>query len=296
MTIHAILSTLAVLFLSGTVLGGILHAEAAPRLIEVIAHRGASADAPENTLAAIHEGWRQGAEAVEFDVWMTTDNRVVLMHDEKLERTTGAPGLVWQKTWSELKELDAGGWKGAQWTGERVPLLEQALATIPAGKRALVEIKHGVEIVPHIVPLIRDSGKEPSQIAIISFSQDVCAAMKRELPDHQVLRLSGFRQNEETGEYSPTIESLIEQARAANLDGLNLSWKGPHDASTVEKIWEAGLSFSVWTVNTPETAKAMADLGAQAITTDHPGAIREWVPGLGGDGVGSPEPGIAGGQ
>jgi glycerophosphoryl diester phosphodiesterase len=245
--------------------------------IEIVGHRGASAQAPENTLASIREGWKQGADAVEIDVWLTADKRVVLMHDQELKRTTGAPGLITQSTWAELRELDAGSWKGAIWAGEPLPLLEQALKTIPADKRMFVEIKSGVEIVPHVVPIIRDSGKAPSQIVIISFSQDVCAAMKAELPEHVVLRLAGFKQNEETGEFTPTIESLIEQAKAANLDGLNLSWKGPHTPESARLIKDAGLSFSIWTVNTPETAQEMAKLGAQTITTDHPGAIRGWL-------------------
>jgi glycerophosphoryl diester phosphodiesterase len=245
--------------------------------VEIVAHRGASADAPENTLAALREGWRQGADAVEFDVWMTADHRVVLMHDEKLERTTGAPGLVTTSTWAELRALEAGSWKGPQWAGEPIPLLEQALETIPEGKRVYVEIKHGPEIVPHIAPIVRASNQTPEQIVFISFSQAVCEALKRALPDHEVLRLSGFKQDEDNGSYSPTIDSLIEEAAAAGLEGLDLSWKGPHDAESVQRIKDAGLFFAVWTVNTPEAAQSMAALGAQSITTDHPGKIREWL-------------------
>jgi glycerophosphoryl diester phosphodiesterase len=272
MTLHALLA----LILLGLSVGTLL-AQTDPTRVEVVAHRGASADAPENTLAALKEGWRQGADAVELDVWLTADHRVVLMHDEKLERTTGAPGLVTTSTWSELRGLDAGSWKGPQWAGEPIPLLEQALETIPDGKRAFVEIKHGVEIVPHIAPLILASGKAPEQIVFISFSQPVCEAIKRELPAYEVLRLSGFKQDEDNGSYSPTIDSLIEQAKAAKLEGLDLSWKGPHDAESIQRIKDAGLFFAVWTVNTPETAQEMAKLGAQSITTDHPGKIREWL-------------------
>ncbi len=272
MTLQA---SLSLVFLALSV--GALLAQAPSPPVEIVAHRGASADAPENTLAAIREGWRQGADAVEFDVWLTADHRVVLMHDEKLERTTGAPGLVTTSTWAQLRELDAGSWKGPQWAGEPIPLLEQALKTIPEGKRAFVEIKHGPEIVPHIAPLIQASGKAPRQIVFISFDRNVCEALKRELPAHEVLRLSGFKQDEANGSYSPTIDSLIGQAKAAGLEGLDLSWRGPHDAESVQRIKDAGLFFAVWTVNTPEDAQSMAALGAQSITTDHPGNAREWV-------------------
>lgn len=278
MTLQTLFTLMVILCMMAAVAPG--QVVAPDQIVEIVAHRGASADAPENTLAAIREGWLQGADAVEFDVWLTADNRVVLMHDEKLERTTGAPGTVTQATWAELRELDAGSWKGAIWAGEPIPLLEHVLKTIPEGKRAFVEIKHGVAIVPHIVPIIRDSGKKPEQIVIISFSQDVCAAIKRELPEYKVLRLSGFRQDEDSGAYSPTIDSLIGQARADNLDGLDLSWRGPHDAASGQRIKDADLFFAAWTVNTEENLKAMLEVGAESITTDHPGTLRQWLAGM----------------
>ncbi len=83
------------------------HAEA----VEIIAHRGASHDAPENTLAAVNLGWKRNADAVEVDVYLSKDNRIVAIHDKNTKRTTGHDGLVKEMTWSELQKLDAGNWK-----------------------------------------------------------------------------------------------------------------------------------------------------------------------------------------
>ena len=93
----------------------------------VIGHRGAAAAAPENTLASLRKAKELGASWVEFDVKLTRDGVPILMHDERLERTTNGRGEVAQATLAELQELDAGGWFGPAFRGERVPTFEAAL-------------------------------------------------------------------------------------------------------------------------------------------------------------------------
>jgi glycerophosphoryl diester phosphodiesterase len=116
----------------------------------VIAHRGASGECPENTLAAFQRAMDLGADMLECDVQCSRDGTVVVMHDARVDRTTNGHGWVRCLTWRELKQLDAGGWFGAAFRGERVPTLEELLA-LTAGKVLLnIEIKRAILQARHI--------------------------------------------------------------------------------------------------------------------------------------------------
>ena len=107
----------------------------------VVAHRGASGLAPENTLVAFRKGLEVGADAFELDVRLTADGQAVVMHDRKVERTTTGRGLVGSLTLEELKSLDAGSWYGAEFAGERVPTLEEVFNAFPKELPIYVELK-----------------------------------------------------------------------------------------------------------------------------------------------------------
>ena len=110
-------------------------------MIDIIGHRGASEDAPENTLAAIEEAWKQQADGVEIDVRMSSDSRLVCVHDNNLFRTTGKNCLIENTSLEEIKKLDAGSWRGKEWTNSMIPSLEEVLEKIPAGKKIFIEVK-----------------------------------------------------------------------------------------------------------------------------------------------------------
>ena len=243
--------------------------------VDIIAHRGASHDAPENTLASFKLGWAQHADAVELDIWLTKDGKILCLHDADTKRTTGVAKKVVESTLAELRTLDAGTWKDPQWKGERLPTLAEALAAIPAGKRLVIEIKCGPEVLPELARDLKASGKPDAQIVIISFKHDVCAQAKKLFPQIPVLFLSSFKQDKATGAWSPTPAALIQQAKSAGLDGLNLSHKGPLDAAFIRQVHAAGLKFYVWTVNDADLARRLLADGADGITTDRPGWLRE---------------------
>jgi glycerophosphoryl diester phosphodiesterase len=116
----------------------------------VIAHRGASGECPENTLAAFQRAMDLGADMLECDVQCSRDGTVVVMHDARVDRTTNGHGWVRCLTWRELKQLDAGGWFGEAFRGERLPTLEELLA-LTAGKELLnIEIKRAILQARHI--------------------------------------------------------------------------------------------------------------------------------------------------
>ena len=243
--------------------------------VDIIAHRGASHDAPENTLAAFKLGWQQRADAVELDIWLTKDGKIIVSHDGDTKRTTGTAKKIAESTLAELRDLDAGSWKDPKWKSEKLPTLTEVLALIPDGKRLVIEIKCGVEVLPELERDLKACGKPASQLVIISFHYDVCAQAKKLFPKIPVLFLASFKQDKASGKWTPTPDSLIEKAKAAGLEGLNLSFKGPLDASFVKKTHAAGLKFYVWTVDDAEVAKKLLAAGADGITTNRPEWLRE---------------------
>ncbi len=243
--------------------------------LEIIAHRGASHEAPENTLAAFKLGWQQRADAVELDIWLTQDGKIICLHDADTKRTTGVMKKVAESTLSHLRALDAGGWKDPKWKGEKLPTLAEVLALIPEGKRLVIEIKCGVEVLPELERDIRASGRSAAHLAIISFKYDVCVKAKKLFPKTPVFFLASFKQEKQTGAWTPLPEELIQKAKSAGLDGISLSYKGPIDAAFVKKTHAAGLKFYVWTVNDAAAARALVAAGVDGITTDRPEWLRE---------------------
>ncbi len=243
--------------------------------MELIAHRGASHDAPENTLAAFHLAWRERADAAECDVHLTRDGEVVVIHDDDTRRTTGARGKVSERTLAELQTLDAGRWKARQFAGERLPTLAQVLDTIPRSKRLFIEIKSGPQTVAPLVAVLKRSSVKPKQLAIIGFALPVMQLAKRTLPRVPVYlgAESRLRLLKRTWPVSPA--KLIQAALDAGLDGLDVDARGPVDSAFVEHVHAANLKLFVWTVNNAAHARRLAGAGVDGITTNRPAWLRE---------------------
>jgi glycerophosphoryl diester phosphodiesterase len=117
----------------------------------VVAHRGGSAVAPENTRAAISRALREGADAIEVDVLQSRDGHLVVHHDERLLRTAGIDRAVFDSDLAELRALDVGRWYGPEFAGERIMTLEEVAATLPAHIGLVADFKHGEERLPGLV-------------------------------------------------------------------------------------------------------------------------------------------------
>ncbi len=234
---------------------------------EIVAHRGASADAPENTLAAVNLAWEVNTDAVEIDVYLTKDGQIITSHDGDTMRASGTKLVIKDTAFDELRKLDVGKWKGEKFAGEKMPSLADVLDTIPDGKRILIEIKCGPEIVPEFMRVIGESGKRSRQLAVISFSSEVCKAVKDVLPQLQVYWLCSPREGKATEQ--------IATARAAGANGIDIQGTELLTMAYAKAIKDAGLRLYVWTIDSPAVAKRMAALGAEGITTNKPALMLE---------------------
>jgi glycerophosphoryl diester phosphodiesterase len=243
--------------------------------LEIIAHRGFSEIAPENTVAAFKLGWEKGTDACELDLYLTGDNEIAILHDADTKRTTGALKLVKESPLAELQALDAGSWKSPAYKGERIPSLAEALATLPEGRqRFFLEIKDTVRVVPELTRQLAGWKSRASQLCIIAFDRAVAQECKKAMPWMPVYRLSA----EKTKDKKPVdLAKLISDTKADSLDGLDLGLKWEWSPALVEQVRAAELKLYVWTVNKPEDARRLAALGVDGITTDNPVMLREAV-------------------
>ena len=239
--------------------------------VEIIAHRGASYDAPENTMASILLAWERRAD-VEVDVYLTKDNRIVVIHDASTKRTAGVDLKVKETDSRQLCELDVGSFKSEKFAGQRIPLLADVLKTIPPSQKLYIEIKSGRETLPFLLPLLVESGKM-SQVVIIGFDLETMATAK-ELFDVPTYWLQGAKQIKETKQWIPHDPNLVQKAQDKGLDGLDVDYNGVTDAFA-HTVKASGLKFYVWTVDDPEEASRLVKLGVDGITTNRPDWLRE---------------------
>ena len=242
--------------------------------MEIIAHRGASADAPENTLPAMTLAWEQAADAIELDLWLSKDGKIVVFHDATTKRFAPESKAVPSMTWDELQKLDVGAFKGSAFKGVRIPTLESILETVPPGRKAVLEIKCGPEILPELKRVLESSGRPARELVIISFNLETLEQSKRMFPRIEHYYLHGYSLDKTTQKY-PELAPLIERCRAADLDGLNLHFDWPIDRKFVETVASSGLKLLVWTVDDAAVARRLVEAGVQGITTNRPQWLRE---------------------
>ena len=246
--------------------------------VEIVAHRGASHDAPENTLPAVLLGWEQGADAVEIDIHQTIDGRIVAIHDKDTRRVTGYPAVVAEMPLARLKELDAGKWKGPRWEGTRIPTLEEVLETVPPGRSLVVEIKCPPTVIPELERVLRASPKR-DQVMLIAFDYETISEAKSRMPDRPAYWLSGFSDREMERYRLRTPSDMLERVRKARLDGLDVRHSGPWVEELTQSLNAIGKALYVYTVNDPEQARWLRDLGVAGITTDRPAYLRRSLEG-----------------
>lgn len=252
-----------------------IHEEVPLRLPFIIAHRGASYDAPENTLAAIRLAWQQQADAVEIDVQMSRDGQIVVFHDTHTWRLGRRLCYVRWQSLRQLKQLDVGIHKSQDFSGERIPTLHEALSFVPPDKKIFIEIKCGKQIAPALKEIVRSSALAAWQIQFIAFDQNVASLVKSILPEHSVLLLFDPVQNHRHREWRPSLAEMLADAKETQADGLDVRACAMIDQSFAQRVKEAGLKLYVWTVNDSAEAWQLTKLPVDGITTDRPLWLRE---------------------
>jgi len=241
------------------------HLSSLVERVKIIAHRGASHLAPENTLASVKLAWELGADAVEVDVHLTGDGRIVAIHDTTTGRTGGTHLEIAQTHSRRLRRLDVGRQKHQDFAGEPIPFLEEVLDTVPSGRHLFIEIKCGPEILPPLEKALALKDKR-GQVILIGFDFDTMRAAKRALPDVPAYWLLDKQ-------LWPYRRSLVTKARDAGFDGLDVYWSRA-TRRFVSAVKEAGLRLYVWTVDSPAVAMRLQAMGVDGITTNRPGWLR----------------------
>jgi len=224
-----------------------------------IAHRGASHDAPENTLPAFKLAWEQGADGIECDVRLTADGRLVCLHDPGTGRVAGRDLVVAESTLADLQQVHP------------IPTLEEVLALVPEGKRIVIEIKSGKAILERLEKAVAGSGLQVGQIVLIAFVGNVISGAKTSMPQYKAHLLSGVPEGKMRDEGR---DNLIRRVKALGADGADVCAHPGLDRYFVEAFHGAGLELHAWTVDDPAEAKRLAEAGVDSITTNRPGVIR----------------------
>jgi glycerophosphoryl diester phosphodiesterase len=228
----------------------------------VVAHRGASRAAPENTLASMKKAVEFGADYAECDVFQTKDGEIVLFHDEEMERTTGKEGMIWDYTLAELKEMEVGSWFREEFRGEPIPTLHEVVQLVKGKIKLNIEIKisgSDPDIAQKVVDIIRSEGIE-RECMVTSFEKPVIEKVKKIDPD----LITGFIFDEE---HPPDIFE-------GNWEYV-CSKRNIVDEEFVQQAKQKGKKIFVWTVNYPAEMKKLIALGVDGIITDVPDVLRE---------------------
>lgn len=257
----------------------ILQSPTAPNPM-VIAHRGSSAQAPENTLPAFQLAWEQGADAIEADFQLTKDGHIICFHDKDTKRLAGQALAVADATLEELRQLDVGSiqpqaevdalrsWSGDKFKGTRMPTIAEVFATVPPGKKMFIEIKCGPEIIDPLLRELASSGLTPDQVVVIGFDSALLKSLKERDPKWQTAWLCSFekRANGKPRQAPAKVFKTLKEMNALAL----MSGGGDVDKDLLDKIRTAGIEHYVWTINDPKLAATYRAQGVDAIVTDLP--------------------------
>ena len=234
----------------------------------LIAHRGASGYAPENTMAAFRKAVAMGMSFIETDLQLTRDARFVAIHDESVNRTTNGQGAVHDLTLAELRRLDAGSWFASSFTGERIPTLEEVLEF---AKRH--DVVFYLEIKPQgswggehaLIGALRESG-EIARTVVISFDANIVSTVRKAEPT----LMTGLL-------YDGQVEKPVE--KALEIGARQLAVRG--DLVTPAMIAEAkrnDLQVICWTVNHSAHMRMLSSAGVAGIMSDYPDRLNSAQP------------------
>jgi glycerophosphoryl diester phosphodiesterase len=228
----------------------------------IYAHRGASAEAPENTLAAFRRAVEVGADGIELDVHLSRDGLPVVIHDDALDRTTDGEGFVAAYDCEELRTLDAGSWFDPGFAGEPLPTLDETLSLLAGRLRLNLEVKDARAAMA-ILEQLHDYPQ--AEVVISSFDYGVLSGLRRVAHDLPLAVLY------DSGNWRMAL------ARAEALRAVAFH---PHADRITRPLLAAcrqlRLPVFVWTVDEPQQARSLARLGVAGVFTNDPAGLRTW--------------------
>jgi len=222
--------------------------------MKLIAHRGASDSAPENTMKAFQLAWSLGVDGVELDVRRTADGKLVVFHDDDGRRLARDPRQLSECTYHDLQSWSLG--------GETIPLLEDVLALAPSGSITLVELKDPPEVLPDVqLVLSRFADKST---ALLSFDQQT-AGLAAAGPVPVWLNVGAAM--------TPRLQLIIRDTKRSQLSGISLGWSNHMNQEVVNMVHAAGLQLAVWTVNNRDDGQRALEWGVDILMTDRPSTM-----------------------
>ncbi len=242
----------------------------AQELPKFIAHRGASHDAPENTMSAFRLAWQQGADGIEGDFFLSKDGQIVCIHDKDTKRTGSENLPAGKSTLAELRKLEYGSWKDPKFKGEPLPLLGEVLDELPKEKWFLLEIKDTDKIVQPIAEILHLKKADPTRVVLISFDANVIKKCREIMPEYRACLLHALNDFNKTGQ----ADKYLEIIKSSGSQGLAYKEQESIPAEWLSKIAGENQILASWTINTPESAARAVTRGVNFLITDRPGGLR----------------------
>jgi len=222
-------------------------------MIKVLGHRGAPAYEPENTLASFKKAIELGVDQIELDLRFSKDSKLVVIHDEKLDRTTNGKGLVREFTLAELKKLDAG-------KGEKIPTIQEVIDLIrDKGIFLQIELKES-NMQRHLLDLIQKNNLE-ERVMVISFLYEELRKIKELNPNIKTGILIGQK-----------LIDPLERLRQVRADAVSMRHTLVNKR-LVERLHQNNIELTVWVVNEPRDVRRAIELGVDIIGTDKPDLV-----------------------
>lgn len=239
--------------------------------MKIIAHRGASFYAPENSWAAFKLAIAQKVDGIEVDVHLTKDKKIVIMHDINTDRTGDKSSFIEESSYAELKEIDIGSWFGLEFKDQKIPLLEEVLLKIPLNLDLYVEIKSDLKIIDPLLELLAKYKEQKARLVLFSFNLELVSILKKNLQDYNILWIVeyGYNQKISKNMYSNTFKKI----EKANLDGISTLADLRHCQNLAQEVLKRNWIFNVWTVDNPALALKLKELGITSLSTNRP----DWI-------------------
>ncbi len=217
------------------------------------AHRGAMQTHPENTIPAFRAAVEAGAQMIEFDVWETKDNEMVILHDSSVDRTTNGTGKASGFTLAEIKKLDAGSWKSSQFAGEKIPTLEEVLNVMPYNVWLNIHVKGAVELPAKVARMIAEKGRLHQ--AFLACSSAAAAKARETVP--KILICNMERQGSASEYVTQTIHAqtafiqlrksdypeFAEDVQSLKRNGIKVNYFGTDSPEKLKMLFETGVDF-----------------------------------------------------